>query len=90
MRRSASAEAVVPWLYLHGVSPPERAGEGCVTRRTMLLMIYNMGMSAEQSWRRLHGFRRLGRVIGGIRFNKGIEVTDYIRRSAGPVQAART
>ena len=32
--------------------------KGCVTRRTMLSMIYKMGMSAEQSWRRLRGFRQ--------------------------------
>ena len=32
--------------------------KGCVTRQAMLSMIYKMGMSAEQSWRRLRGFRQ--------------------------------
>ena len=37
--------------------------KGCVTRTTMLSMIYKMGMSAEKSWKRLRGFRQLGQVI---------------------------
>ena len=31
-------------------------------------------MSAEESWRRLRGFRQLGKVIEGVRFNDGIEI----------------
>ena len=56
--------------------------KGCVTRRTMLSMIYKMGMSAETSWRRLRGFRQLGKVIEGIKFNDGIEVTEDSRAVA--------
>ena len=41
-----------------------------------------MGMSAEKSWRRLRGFRQLGRVIEGINFNDGIEVTEDSRAVA--------
>ena len=44
--------------------------KGCVTRRTML---YKTGMSAEQSWRRLRGFRQLGKVIEEVKFKDGIE-----------------
>ena len=40
----------------------------------MLSMIYKMGMRAEESWRRLRGFRQLGKVIEGVRFNDGIEI----------------
>ena len=50
--------------------------KGCVTRRTMLSMIYKMGMSAEKSWRRLRGFRHLGKVIERVKFNDGIEVIE--------------
>ena len=46
---------------------------GCVTRQTMLSMIDKMGRCAEQSWRRLRGFRHLAKVIEGVRFNDGIE-----------------
>ena len=45
----------------------------------MLSMIYKMGMSAEQSRRRLRGFRQLGKVIAGVRFNDGIKVTEDSR-----------
>ena len=56
--------------------------KGCVTRRTMLSMIYKMGMSAEQFWRRLRGFRQLGKVMEGVRFDDGIEVTEDSRAVA--------
>ena len=56
--------------------------KGCVTRRTMLSMIYKMGMSVETSWRRLRGFRQLGKVIEGTKFNDGIEVIEDSRAVA--------
>ena len=56
--------------------------KGCVTRRTMLSMIYKMGMSAETSWRRLRGFHQLGKVIEGVKFHDGIEVTEDSRAVA--------
>ena len=56
--------------------------KGCVTRQTMLSMIYKMGTGAEQSWRRLRGFRQLGKVIEGVKFNDGIEVTEDSRAAA--------
>ena len=45
----------------------------------MLLMVYKMGRCAEKSWRRLRGFRHLAKVIEGVRFNDGIEVTEVDR-----------
>ncbi len=42
-------------------------------RKTMLSMIYKMGMSAEKSWKRLRGFRQLGKVIEGVKFRNGEE-----------------
>lgn len=56
--------------------------KGCVTRTTMLSMIYKMGMSAEQSWKRLRGFRQLGKVIEGVRFKDGEEVINEVSREA--------
>ena len=48
----------------------------------MLSMIYEMGMSAEQSCRRLRGFRQLGKVIEGVKFANGIEVIQDGRAAA--------
>ena len=56
--------------------------KGCVTRQSMLSMIYKMGMSAEKSWRRLRGFRQLAKVIEGVAFNDGIEVIEDSRAAA--------
>ena len=54
----------------------------CVSRQSMLSMIYKMGMCAEQSWRRLRGFRQLAKVIEGVKFNDGIEVVEDSRAAA--------
>ena len=56
--------------------------KGCVTRQTMLSMIYKMGACAEKSWRRLRGFRHLAKVIKGIKFNDGIECIEDSRSAA--------
>ena len=53
-----------------------KRAKGCVTRITMLTMIYKMGLCAEDSWRKLRGFRYLAMVIEGVRFRDGIEVTE--------------
>ena len=56
--------------------------KGCVTRKTMLSMVYKMGRCAEKSWRRLRGFRHLAKVIEEVRFNDGIEVIKDSRAAA--------
>ena len=66
---------MIEWTFATIRHRSSRAN-GCVTRRTMLSMIYKMGMSAETSWRRLRGFRQIGKVIDGVKFNDGIEVTE--------------
>ena len=53
-----------------------RQAKGCVTRTTMLTMIYKMGIRAEDSWRKLRGFRHLAKMIEGVKFKDGIEQTE--------------
>jgi hypothetical protein len=51
----------------------------------MLAMIYKLGMSAEQRWRRIRGFNYLAKVIEGVKFRDGVEVngnTDDSRSAA--------
>ena len=51
-----------------------KQAKGCVTRNTMLAMIYKMGQCAEGSWRKLRGFKHLAKVIEGCsvqRWNRG-------------------
>ena len=35
----------------------------CVSRTTILTMVYKLGLSAEKGWRKLRGFRRLARIF---------------------------
>jgi putative transposase len=38
-------------------------------------MMFKLGMCAEKKWRRLRGFNYLAKVIIGVKFKDGIEVT---------------
>lgn len=45
---------------------------GCLSRQTMLTMVFKLCLSAERRWRRLQGYRRLGEVIENVKFVNGI------------------
>ena len=50
--------------------------KGCLTRDGMLHMMFKLSQCAEKNWRRLRGFNYLAKVIAGVKFKDGIEVTD--------------
>ena len=52
-----------------------KRSKGCLSRDGMLHMMFKLGMCAEGKWRRLRGFNYLAKVITGIKFKDGIEVT---------------
>jgi transposase-like protein len=52
-----------------------KRSKGCLSRDGMLHMMFKLGQCAEQNWRRLRGFDYLAKVITGIRFKDGVEVT---------------
>ena len=52
----------------------------CVSRATILAMVFKMGMSAQLGWRRLRGFEHLAKVVQGIRFKNGREVVQKDQR----------
>lgn len=57
--------------------------KGCVTRDTMLALIFKLGQEAEKSWRRIRGFDHLAKVIKGVKFRNGIEVKqDQLSKAA--------
>ena len=61
--------------------------KGCVSRNTLLAMIYKLGMSAEKRWRRIQGFDHLAKVIKGVKFKDRVEVnseTDEISQVRNP------
>ena len=53
-----------------------KRSKGCLTRNGMLHMMFKLGQCAEKKWRRLRGFDYLAKVITGVKFKDGIEVTD--------------
>ncbi len=46
-----------------------------MSRNTLLAMIYKLGMSAEKRWRKIRGFNHLAKVIEGVKFRDGVEMT---------------
>jgi transposase-like protein len=71
------------WVHLRTTNPIESAfatirhrsdrAKGCVTRATMLSLMFKLALAAEQSFRRLKGFGYLAKVIAGVRFVDGVE-----------------
>ena len=71
----------VHWQHIRTTNPIESTfatvrlrtarTRGCVSRQSILSMVYQLGLSAEKGWRRLRGFRQLGEVIAGTRFVDG-------------------
>jgi len=53
-----------------------KRSKGCLSRDGMLHMMFKLGECAEKKWRRLRGFDYLAKVITGVKFKDGIEVTD--------------
>ena len=44
--------------------------------RTVKLMVFELIIAASKTWRRLNGTNQLPKVIGGVRFQDGIEVIE--------------
>lgn len=52
-----------------------KRSKGCLSRDGMLHMMFKLGQCAEKNWRKLRGFDYLAKVINGIKFKDGVEVT---------------
>lgn len=59
-----------------------KRSKGCLTREGMLHMIFKLSECAEKNWRKQRGFEHLARVITGVKFKDGIEVTADIQATA--------
>ncbi len=72
------------WQHLRTTNPIESTfatirhrtarTKGCVTRDTMLHMMFKLGECAAKNWRKLRGFAYLAKVIEGVKFINGEEV----------------
>lgn len=73
----------VHWQHLRTTNPIESTfatirhrtdrAKGCVTRDSMLHMMFKLSQCAEQNWRKLRGFAYLAKVIEGVKFVNGEE-----------------
>ena len=83
------------WVHIRTTNPIESTfatirhrtdrTRGCVSRNTLLAMLYKLGMSAQKRWHRIQGFDHLAKVIDGVKFRDGVEVsseTDDNRNAA--------
>jgi len=52
-----------------------KRSKGCLSRDGMLHMMFKLGQCAEKKWKRLRGFDYLSKVVTGIEFKDGVEVT---------------
>jgi transposase-like protein len=59
-----------------------KRSKGCLSRDGMLHMMFKLGQCAEKKWRRLRGFDFLAKVVIGIKFKDGVEVTDVDQAAA--------
>jgi transposase-like protein len=59
-----------------------KRSKGCLSRDGMLHMMFKLGQCAEKNWRRLRGFDYLAKVVIGIKFKDGIEVTEVNQAAA--------
>jgi putative transposase len=59
-----------------------KRSKGCLTRDGMLHMMFKLGQCAQKNWRRQRGFNYLAKVITGVKFRDGIEVTESNQAAA--------
>jgi putative transposase len=74
------------WVHIRTTNPIESSfatirhrttrTKNCVSRNTLLGLVFQLALTAEQSWRRLGGFKLLPAVVQGVRFVDGSQVTD--------------
>ena len=79
----AESRAAAHWQSIRTTNPIESTfatvrlrtarTRGCVSRTTLLTMVYKLGLCAEQNWRRLRGFRHLADVIENVKFIDGVK-----------------
>ena len=74
------------WIHIRTTNPIESTfatirhrttrTKNCVSRNTLLGLVFQLTLTAEKSWRKLRGFKLLPDVVKGVRFQDGIAVVD--------------
>ena len=74
------------WIHLRTSNPIESVfatvrhrtvrTKGALSQKTAKLMVFTLIQAASKKWLRLKGRNQLSKLIEGIKFNDGVEVTD--------------
>jgi len=72
------------WIHIRTTNPIESTfatirhrttrTKNCVSRNTLLGLVFQLTLIAEKGWRKIRGFKRLPDVIEGTRFQDGIAI----------------
>jgi putative transposase len=72
------------WIHIRTSNPIESTfatvrlrtdkTRGCVSRESILSFVFKLMQSAQKRWLRIRGFKRLGEVIEGVKFQDGVRV----------------
>lgn len=72
------------WVHIRTTNPIESSfatirhrttrTKNCVSRNTLLGLVFQLALTAEKGWRRIRGFKQLPEVVNGVRFQDGIAV----------------
>ena len=76
----------VHWQHIRTTNPIEstfatirlrtKKTRNCVSRDTILAMVFKLAQSAEKRWHRLRGYQQLADVINGVEFRDGNAVNE--------------
>ena len=79
------------WMHIRTTNPIESTfatirlrtakTRGCLSRQTVLPMVFKLALSAQKRWRRLNGSELLADVVGGVRFEDGVKVTEETQKA---------
>ena len=80
------------WVHLRTTNPIESVFatvrhrtvrmKGALSQDTARLMVFKLVIAASRTWRRLKGENQLPKVINGVKFRDGIEVSPEIKFAA--------
>lgn len=84
------------WLHSRTTNPIESTfatirhrttrTKNCVSRNTLLGLVFQLTLTAEKGWRRIRGFKYLPDVIDGVRFQDGLAVVTEPEKIEEPQQ----
>ena len=74
------------WVHIRTTNPIESSfatirhrttrTKNCVSRNTLLGLVFQLALTAQQRWRKLRGFKLLPAVVQGVRFVDGLRIAD--------------